>query len=85
MDKKIEMLKNLGFEVEIIDNKVLGTKIVMAYRDTKRGTIYVALGDNGTARVVKPNGTIKWLYDKSDAQIRRALVQTIEANTYGGR
>lgn len=83
MEKKVNILNSLGFEVKgIQENRVFGTAVVEASRQTARGTLEVIWGDNGTARVVKPNGTVKWLYDKSDAQVRRALVQAIEANNF---
>lgn len=73
-------LENKGFKIVKDDGR-----IVEGVRETDKGTIEVAWDCyrlKGTARVVKPNGSVKWLYEKSDAQILRAIDQTIEANTY---
>lgn len=79
----IGALESLGFEVkEVSMSCVFGTEIVTAEKGTDRGLIEISWGTNDTAKVIKPNGSVKWLYEKSKAQIRRALVQTIEANTY---
>lgn len=76
-----ELLEKLGFTV--IDFKHdFGTGIVAGALTTDNGNIEIDWGDNGTARVFKPNGTVKWFYEKSDAQICRILRQIIEANTY---
>lgn len=83
MGRMIQALEILEFEVkEISMSNVFGTEIVTAEKGTDRGLIEISWGTNGTARVIKPNGSVKWLYEKSIAQIGRALVQTIEANTY---
>ncbi len=82
----IAVLQNKGFEVlESREDQVFGTKIALATKKTDGGNIEIAWGDNGTARVQKPNGTTKWYYEKTIPQVARALDQCIEFNTYKSR
>jgi hypothetical protein len=46
--------------------------------ETGRGTLHIVLGVNGTARIDKPNGTHKWVYEKTPAQITAQLKQIIK-------
>lgn len=45
---------------------------------TKRGWLHIFCGENGTARIDKPNGTHKWVYEKTPNQISALLRQTME-------
>lgn len=73
-----KFLQALGFTITESFTNDWGTKITEGIMEFDRGTLEVALGNNGTARVIKPNGTVKWLYEKTEGQIRRALLQTME-------
>lgn len=73
-----KILENLMFTITSMTEQN-GIWIVEAEKELPAGTCKVAWGDNGTARVIKPNGTVKWHYERSDAQIRRAIFQTIVA------
>jgi hypothetical protein len=42
---------------------------------TQSGWLRVWCGENGTARIDKPNGTHKWVYEKTPAQIAAQLKQ----------
>lgn len=76
-----ELLEKLGFSV--IDFKSdFGTDIVAGALTTDNGNVEIDWGENGTARVYKPNGTVKWYYEKTDAQICSILKRIIDANTY---
>lgn len=50
-----------------------GTDCYAAQVETKRGTLRILCGNNGTARIDKPNGTHKWVYEKTPAQIAALL------------
>lgn len=81
MKKKIDKgLEALGFEITARSMTISGYEYAGGKIETKRGTFEVLIGENGTARFVKPNGTIKWVYGKSPAQIFRIVRQVIEAN-----
>ena len=82
MERKIKMIRNMGFMIEAIDETLMGRKAVFAYRETDAGMLHLILGSNGTARILKPNGSVKWYYEKTDGQIGAILRQTIAANTY---
>ena len=45
---------------------------------TQRGWLHIFCGENGTARIDKPNGTHKWVYEKTPNQIGALLRQTME-------
>lgn len=68
-------IKAAGLEI----TKVRGN-IIFAETETGRGTLSVTCGINGTACVIKPNGTRKWYYEKTYAQIYAILKQTIDCN-----
>lgn len=44
---------------------------------TRCGWLSILCGENGTARIDKPNGTHKWVYEKTPAQIAALLRQTL--------
>lgn len=75
-----EMLKKIGMEITVDSEMVLGREAFEAELETKGGKLHILCYDGckPTARVDKPNGTHKWLYEKTPAQLRRAVVQTIE-------
>ena len=79
-----EILKNIGMEITSEGIMLEGTEAFKAEIETKSGKLYVTCTDEflPTARVDKPNGTHKWLYQKTRAQLRRAVEQAIE---YYGR
>ena len=45
---------------------------------TQRGWLRVMCGINGTARIDKPNGTHKWVYEKTPNQIAALLRQVLD-------
>ena len=45
---------------------------------TQRGWLRVMCGTNGTARIDKPNGTHKWVYEKTPNQIAAQLRQVLD-------
>lgn len=42
-------------------------------------TIEIAVGTNGCMRVLKPNGKVKYYYEKSPAQVGKIIEQIIKA------
>ena len=71
----LNMLKGAGLEIKSFDEE---NGIFEAGTETPRGTLHIYGGVNGTARLDKPNGTRKWLYDKTPAQIGAAIRQTLD-------
>ena len=55
-----------------------GMEIFEATKETSRGILSIYCGANGTARIDKPNGTHKWVYEKTPNQIGALLRQTME-------
>lgn len=53
---------------------------VSADIETKKGPFWITVGTNGCGVFLKPNGTSKWVYEKSPAQICRIAQQVIKAN-----
>ena len=70
---------NNGFVISE-ERTTLGTKMLEAEKtfgecDSK---IVVAVGENGNARVIKPNGTVKWYYEKTFGQLTAAINKTMD-------
>lgn len=73
-----KMLEALGFTTRILEHN--GREMIdgtMAIGDRK---LAIICGLNGTARIDKPNGTHKWVYEKTPAQLAAILRQTITCN-----
>lgn len=70
----IKMLESNGLTIKGYDEE---KGIYEAEAETQRGTLHIYGGVNGTARLDKPNGTHKWLYDKTVAQVGAAIRQTM--------
>lgn len=45
---------------------------------TQRGWLRIMVGTNGTARIDKPNGTHKWVYEKTPNQIAALIRQVLD-------
>lgn len=73
-----KMVKGLGMEILERGETATGLKTITAEKETPRGMIRIFCGNDGTARVDKPNGTHKWYYEKSTGQLRAHLMQIIE-------
>lgn len=76
-EKYIKALQKRGFTIDSIREATTGPVIIEAKVETKRGTLSVYCGTNGTCRVDKPNGTHKWLYQKTMPQLFRAIDQSL--------
>ena len=76
--RRIAGLKKNGFEITEVQEAGC---VIRAAKKVDSGKIEV-LWQNNAVWVWKPNGTVKMLYERSEAQVYRALIQTIEANTY---
>lgn len=55
-----------------------GYETYEAEAETSREKLHILCGGNGTARIDKPNGTHKWVYEKTPNQIAALLRQTID-------
>ena len=65
--------------MEIIGEETLGSlSAYTAQIMTPRGALKIACGTNGTARLDKPNGTHRWVYEKTPNQIRALIKQTLD-------
>lgn len=79
LDGFISVAKVAGMTIisEKATLKGLPNDIFEAEIETPRGTLHIVCGANGTARLDKPNGTHKWIYEKSPAQLGYILRQTL--------
>ena len=73
-----DALRWAGLEIIEKNVTVLDLNCYEAKKETSRGTLHVYCGTNGTGRIDKPNGTHKWVYEKTPAQITALLKQIIE-------
>ena len=74
----MDAVKRCGMEIVDEELTVLETKVFTAKVETSRGALKIVCGGNGTARVDKPNGTHKWVYEKTPNQIAALLKQTMD-------
>lgn len=74
---KAARFAGMTITVEKATLKGLPNDIFEAEIETPRGTLHIVCGANGTARLDKPNGTHKWIYEKSPAQLGYILRQTL--------
>ena len=70
-----EALVRAGLTVVAQEVTVLNLTCIEAEMQTPCGVLHVYCGTNGTARIDKPNGTRKWVYEKTPAQIAAQLNQ----------
>lgn len=77
-----ECLSKKGFEILGTVKTVMGSEIVSAQIETTQGKYILDWCENGSVRQIKPNGSVKWLYQKSLPQINRAINQVLEANNW---
>lgn len=70
----------IGSGMTVVNEEVavLDLTCYEATKETSRGTLRIFCGTNGTARIDKPNGTHKWVYEKTPNQIAALLRQTME-------
>ena len=73
-----EMLVRTGLTVVEEGVGIAGGTGYIAKVWTKRGWLRIACAENGTARIDKPNGTHKWVYEKTPNQIAALLRQVLE-------
>lgn len=71
-------LVHAGLEIIAENVTVLDLTCFEGKLEMNRGTLRVYCGTNGTARIDKPNGTHKWVYEKTPAQITAQLKQIID-------
>ena len=72
-------LSGLGMKVTAGTTEA-GHPQIEASIETKKGQLYVFAIDKG-ARLAKPNGTVKYLYECTEAKLRAVVLQTIKANS----
>lgn len=73
-----EMLVRSGLTITAENKTVLSLTCYEAEVETDRGRLRVVCGTNGTARIDKPNGTHKWVYEKTPNQIAALLRQVLD-------
>lgn len=73
-----DMLVRSGMTVINEEVSLLDLTCYEATKETSCGTLHIFCGTNGTARIDKPNGTHKWVYEKTPNQISALLRQTME-------
>ena len=71
--------RRVGMKITVEKATLAGypNDIFEAEIDTPRGTFHIVCASNGTARLDKPNGSHKWAYEKSPAQLGFILRQTL--------
>ena len=75
-------LKTIGMEVsEPIE--MLGARYQVATISAGYSELRVFFNEKGTARLDKPNGTKKWLAEKSPAQLLAVVKQTLSFYNFG--
>lgn len=78
LDRVAVGLSRIGMDVEMKTGED-GKPTLVATIETGRGTLSVLCIAKG-ARLGKPNGTSKYLYECSEAKLRATVEQTIKAN-----
>lgn len=78
LDRVAVGLSRIGMDVEMKTGED-GKPTLVATIETGRGTLSVLCIAEG-ARLGKPNGTSKYLYECSEAKLRATVEQTIKAN-----
>ena len=74
----IKAIRYAGLEIINERVTVLGNHCIEAELEMNRGVLHIYCGVNGTARIDKPNGTHKWVYEKTPNQITAQLKQIID-------
>ena len=82
LDEYIKIARFAGMTITVEKATLAGCSndIFEAEIETPRGMFHIVCGSNGTARLDKPNGTHKWVYEKSPAQMGCILRQTLAFN-----
>lgn len=80
----LKVIRDNGFEITQIENG-LTLAILTACRETDRGPLTLIWAETGCGKLGKPNGSQKWYYNKTAAQLNQILRTTIEANTEPAR
>lgn len=83
MERYKKAIEAQGFTIESTEKTMLGMQVIEASRKIGDRTLSIICGSNGTARIDKPNGTHKWVYEKTYAQIGALLKQTLSFYTLG--
>lgn len=76
MERYAKAIEGAGLTVEGTEN-ILGREMLKASIKVGDRALSIICGNNGTARIDKPNGTHKWVCEKSYAQIGALLRQTL--------
>lgn len=77
-DEYVRCIWNTGLKITQTEKTYTGMVCIEAETETPRGTLRIHCGENGTARIDKPNGTHKWVYEKTPAQIAAQLRQVLD-------
>ena len=73
-----DMLVRSGLTVINEEKAWNGMPCYEAETETPRGVLHIYCGENGTARIDKPNGTHKWYYENTPAQLAATIKRTLE-------
>lgn len=73
-----EAMERSGLTVSAETKTLLNLECFEGELEFDRGTLHIFCGTNGTARIDKPNGSHKWVYEKTPAQISAQLLKIIE-------
>lgn len=73
-----DVLVRSGLTITDDRKTTMGMTCYEAEIETTRGTLHILCGTDGTARIDKPNGTHKWVYEKTPNQIAAQLRQVLD-------
>ena len=79
-DEYIRVIRGAGLKITNTEKTFTGMVCIEAETETSRGTLRIYCGENGTARIDKPNGSHKWVYEKTPNQIAAQLRQVLDCN-----
>ena len=77
-DEYVKSICGAGLKITRTGKTNSGMVYIEAETETSRGTLSVYCGESGIARIDKPNGTHKWVYEKTPKQIAALLKQTMD-------
>lgn len=80
MTEIIKSLESVGMQITNHRWGCGDIEIANAMIQTKNGIFEILVGSNGTAKLMKPNGSVKWVYDKSCCELRKIVKQIIDCN-----
>ena len=73
-----DAMVRVGLTITDENKTIFGRTYCEAEKDTPRGKLHVICGQNGTARINKPNGARKWVYERTPNQLADQLNKILD-------